>query len=505
MKTTIYTLLLVLLPVMAAAQENVSQLPSYTNPVLGGDYPDPTIMREGGDYYLTHSAFEYQPGLIVMHSTDLLHWEPVSAALTKNLGSGWAPDICKVGDTYYIYFTEDNAGKFTNHVVYAKSPHGPWSEPVNLHVDGYIDPCHVFDETTGRRWLFVSGGRRVELSRDGLSATGKLEKVYDGWRLPGSWLVEGGAFEGPKLKKIGSWWYWLSAIGGTAGPATSHSIVVARSKSIDGPWENMPSNPLVHTESAAETWWSKGHGSLIDTPDGRLFVVYHAYEKHYQNRGRQMLMEPVEMTEDGWLRTIPDVDVSRPIAAPLPAASTSYDYARSLADFRIGLEWRTTDGYSPDRFTVNNGTVAFKGKGKTPGTSSPLLFVARDKDYEICAKFEIEGGAEAGFVFYYNKDYFAGYGCSPQSSNFWRRGQRRGNGSHRRGNTIWMRVVCRDNIVAAYLSDNGKNWKMQRIGMEISGYHHNMLGGFLSLLPGIYCYGEGSVKVSDFQYNGKIH
>ncbi len=31
---------------------------TYTNPIFGGDYPDPTIMREGDDYYMTHSAFE---------------------------------------------------------------------------------------------------------------------------------------------------------------------------------------------------------------------------------------------------------------------------------------------------------------------------------------------------------------------------------------------------------------------------------------------------------------
>ena len=92
---------------------------TYTNPVLGGDYPDPTIMREGDDYYMTHSAFDYQPGLAVFHSTDLVHWEPISFALKTYLGSIWAPDICKYGDKYYIYFTVAHPRGRMNFVTWA--------------------------------------------------------------------------------------------------------------------------------------------------------------------------------------------------------------------------------------------------------------------------------------------------------------------------------------------------------------------------------------------------
>ena len=66
---------------------------TFTNPILGGDFPDPTILRDGQDYYLTNSAFDYQPGLVVYHSRDLVHWEPISYALRTYLGSIWAPDI----------------------------------------------------------------------------------------------------------------------------------------------------------------------------------------------------------------------------------------------------------------------------------------------------------------------------------------------------------------------------------------------------------------------------
>lgn len=149
---------------------------TYVNPVFGGDYPDPTIMRDGNDYYMTHSSFNYVPGLTVFHSTDLVNWEPVSFALTEYLGSVWAPDICRHDGKYYIYFTVTQGNdRFSNHVVTADSAEGPWSRPVDLGVGRWIDPCHVADGATGQRWLFLSGGHRIRLAADGLSVTGSLE------------------------------------------------------------------------------------------------------------------------------------------------------------------------------------------------------------------------------------------------------------------------------------------------------------------------------------------
>src|SRR5215831_8184422 len=74
----------------------------YQNPILGGDYPDPSVIRVGTDYYMTHSSFEYYPGLLIWHSTDLIHWERVTYALHKNVGSVWAPDLVKYKDSFYI-------------------------------------------------------------------------------------------------------------------------------------------------------------------------------------------------------------------------------------------------------------------------------------------------------------------------------------------------------------------------------------------------------------------
>ena len=79
---------------------------------------------------------------------------------------------------------------------------GPWSEPIDLGIRGAIDPGHVVGED-GRRYLFVSGIRRIGLADDGLSTVGELEQVYDGWRYPDDWITEAYALEGPKLFRSG--------------------------------------------------------------------------------------------------------------------------------------------------------------------------------------------------------------------------------------------------------------------------------------------------------------
>lgn len=186
------------------------------------------------------------------------------------------------------------------HVDHADHPRGPWSAPISLHLDN-IDPGHIVTPD-GKRYLYTAWCNAAELSADGLSIVGPVKKVYEGWTYPKEWQTEGMWLEGPKLFRRGEFYYLTCAEGGTAGPPTSHMEVVARSKSPLGPWENSPYNPLIHTYSADEEWWSVGHGTLVSTPDDRWYIVYHGYRNGFRTLGRQTLMEPVEWTSDGWAR-----------------------------------------------------------------------------------------------------------------------------------------------------------------------------------------------------------
>ena len=467
---------------------------TFTNPLLAGDYPDPSVMRDGDDYYMTHSSFEYQPGLTVLHSRDLIHWEPISYALHTYLGSVWAPDLCKVGDKYYIYFTVNPQRNF---VVWADSPYGPWSDPIDLHV-GQIDPGHLVDDE-GQRWLFLSGGHRARLSDDGLSLVpGSLEKVYPGWPLPDDWIAEGMCLEGPKMKKIGRYYYYVSAEGGTAGPPTSHAVVVARSESVDGPWENSPYNPLVHTYDPADRWWSRGHGTLIDTPDGRWYVIYHSYENGFYSLGRQTLLEPVRLDDDGWFKPVKGLDVAAPMVLPLPPAPLPSAHDR-LSEFRIGLEWRFFKEFNPSRATVENGVLTLQAEGSSPADAHPLLFIAGDHSYEVEVEAELSGEVTAGLVLMYDEDHFVGTAFNPHQRLSYRHAKR-----HRRAESdtdhLWLRLRNDGHLITYYYSEDGQNWHREPFGHDVSGYHHNTFHGFMSILPGVFAAGEGQAVFSKLTY-----
>lgn len=494
---SIISLIFVISSLAGTAQSKINKVvnTTFTNPILGGDYPDPSIMRDGKDYYMTHSAFDYLPGLTVWHSTDLVNWQPISYGLTTYLGSIWAPDICKYNNLYYIYFTVAHKSNF---VVYAKDPHGPWSEPVDLKITG-IDPCHIVDET-GQGWLFLSGGNRAKLTADGLSVVpGTLEKVYNGWRFPDDWVTEGMSLEGPKLKKVGRYYYWLSAEGGTAGPPTSHMEVVARSTSINGPWENAPNNPLIHTYSGTEKWWSKGHASLIDAPDGRWWIVYHAYQNGFLNLGRQTLLEPVTFLPNGWIKAPTGKNVALPITKPV-ISSKPVDRLAHLDEYRIGLDWKYYKKYDTGRACVKNNILTLKAQGETPHDSGPLLFVAGKPNYEFSLKIENDAYAIAGLTLFYNTDFYIGTGFNSKERMRWRKGAQKGRYAHIGNNQLWLKMRIVNNIVTGYYSYDGNIWKKEEWGMEVSGYNHNTLYDFESLLPGVFAYGKGEVKFSNFKF-----
>ena len=268
----------------APAAPSSTPHPTEAKLLLMGNWADPSILKDGDDYYMTHSSFEFQPGLLVWHSKDLQSWRPISRAVTNQPGSIWAPDLIKHDGGFYLYYPATDG----NFVVTANSPHGPWSEPRSVGV-GHIDPGHVVGPD-GKRHLHLSGGCAVELSPDGLQAIGKpqhLSRLADSARLGDRMLLPGVA------KTHGSRRLVLpdQHQGGTAGPATSHMVVSARSRHPLGPWENSPFNPIIRTWDRDETWWSKGHGTLVEGPGGRWYCVLHGYRNGYRSLGRCTLIE----------------------------------------------------------------------------------------------------------------------------------------------------------------------------------------------------------------------
>lgn len=481
---------------------------TFLNPVLPGDHPDPSVLRDGEDYYLTVSSFDAYPGLPIWHSRDLVNWVPLGHAITRNVGSIWAPDLVKHEGRYYIYFAARRGGTEgqarSNWVVWADDIRGPWSEPVELGLGRYIDPGHAVGED-GRRYLFLSGGDYVPLSDDGLRVAGEPKHAYDGWRYPEDWDVEAYAQEGPKILRRGGWYYMVTAVGGTAGPPTGHMVIAARSRSIHGPWENSPYNPIVRTASRDEPWWSRGHATLVEGTDGRWWMVYHGYENGYWTLGRQTLLEPVEWTEDGWF-VARGGDLGKPL--PKPAGEVVGTPGMALSDDfdgdRLGPQWAFfapgPDEYA--RLSFGGGAMTVRGKGRTPADSSPLTVTAGDKAYRFEVEMEIGPGAIGGALLFYNERLYAGVGSNGEQLVMHRYGQERPAGGlpPGRGGRLWLRVTNDRHIVTIHTSTDGRHWEKYPVQMEVSGYHHNVAGQFLALKPAIYAAGEGSVRFLRFGY-----
>lgn len=482
----------------------------YRNPVMAGDYPDTSVLKDGDDYYMTHSSFDAAPGLLIWHSRDLVNWRPLGPALEKPLGTVFAVDIARHDGRYYIYIPfmkapwSSELASFANiYVIHADSMAGPWSEPVDLKIGGLIDPGHVVGED-GHRYLFLSGVNRVRLTADGLATAGPVEKVYDGWRYPDAWITESYALEGPKLFRRGAWFYLVSAVGGTSGPPTGHMVIVARSRSINGPWENCPHNPIVRTRNAAEAWWSRGHATMIEGPGGKWYMVYHGYENGFRSLGRQTLLEPFAWDAQGWPRALGG-DLSR--ALPMPTGKTGgpHGIARS-DDFTapaFGTRWTFYGGKPGElsRARVAGGVLELDAKGTGPADCSPLTQLVGDRAYEVSVEVELPGTAQGGLLLFYNDRLFLGMGHDGARMTTWRGGHssfwQEPAPAVRR---LFLKIVNQSNIVSFHYSTDGKAWTRHAIRSEVSGYQANTVDDLSSLRPALYAAGTGTVRFRQFRY-----
>lgn len=134
----------------------------FSNPIVSGAYPDPSICRVDEDYYLVNSSFGYFPGLPIFHSKDLVNWKQIGYGLTREsqvplFGSQggseplfsfmgiYAPTIRFNNGHFYIVTTNTVGGR--NFMIHSDKPEGPWSEPIYLEDWGGIDPSLFLTRT----------------------------------------------------------------------------------------------------------------------------------------------------------------------------------------------------------------------------------------------------------------------------------------------------------------------------------------------------------------------
>ncbi len=298
------------------------------NPILRGFYPDPSICRVGKDYYLVNSTFSYVPGVPVFHSQDLVNWVQIGNVLDRpsqlpldnaEMSRGiFAPTIRYHEGTFYMITTNiDNGGNF---YVTATDPAGPWSDPVWLKApegqDTGIDPSLFFEDGkcyyVGQRQKQDAkffGDCEVwiqELDLEKGELIGETTSLYTGSMKECVWV------EGPHLYHIGDYYYITCAEMGTC---FEHSISVARSKNLFGPYENFKCNPLLTHRHLGKKCAIQniGHGDLVDTEDGNWYLIMLGTRPidGITELGRETFIAEV-IWEDGWPVVNPGIGQIQP-------------------------------------------------------------------------------------------------------------------------------------------------------------------------------------------------
>lgn len=293
----------------------------YTNPVLDSDYSDPDVVCVDGEYWMTASSFNCVPGLQILHSTDLVDWEIVGAALpadspywdgalaSPDHGDGvWAPSIrFRESDRrLYIFWGDPDRGIFQ---VSAEDPRGRWTDPVCVIPGrGLIDPCPLFDDDgrvylvhawAGSRAGFKSVLNVCELDADCTRAVGEQVLVFDG-NKNGNLTVEG-----PKFYRHGGR-YWIFAPAG--GVKTGWQLAL-RADTPYGPYEwrrvcEAASEADAAAGRAAPTR-APHQGGWVADASGRYWFL------HFEDRhawGRVVHLQPMDWTDDGWCIIGVDID-----------------------------------------------------------------------------------------------------------------------------------------------------------------------------------------------------
>jgi xylan 1,4-beta-xylosidase len=284
--------------------------PAWTNPVLAGDHPDPSVIRVGAEFWSTNTSGERSPQFPLFRSRDLVHWSAAGAVFQEKprwaKGSFWAPELIADKGRYLVYYAARKIdGPLCVAVATASAPQGPYLDrgPLVCQDDGSIDAAFIRDEKGSPYLIWKEDGNSIHrptpiwaqpLSDDLVHLKGNKTLLII--NEPSSW--EGGVVEGPYILRHKERFYLFYAGNACCGVDCHYAEGVARADRLLGPWEKDPANPII---AHNDEWKCPGHGSIVQDREGRDYLLYHAYpQKGSVNIGREGLLDRILWGADGW-------------------------------------------------------------------------------------------------------------------------------------------------------------------------------------------------------------
>lgn len=380
----------------------------YKNPILYADYSDPDVCRVGKDFYMTSSSFNCVPGLQILHSEDLVHWEMVGAALPTSLPGTegletpqygrcvWAPSIRFHNGWFYIYYGDPDRGIY---MLRTQDVKGLWSKPVLVKEGkGMIDPCPLWDED-GRVYLVhaYAGSRAglksvlavMELDTTGCVVLSESRIIYDGHK-------ENPTIEGPKFYKRNGYYYIFAPAGGVK---TGWQLAL-RSRNVYGPYETK-----VVLEQGETKINGPHQGGWVDTEAGEYWFV------HFQDAGiygRVVHLQPMYWESD-WpvigKYGSPVVQHKKPnISAQKEQCSIAE--SDEFDSVSLGLQWQWATNVNPKWYYCDAKTGLlrlFSYYSSAENTPNVLLQKFPAPSFQVTTKVRFcpsdkHKGEQAGFV-----------------------------------------------------------------------------------------------------------
>lgn len=407
------------IPFLFACASTEAPKKEFNNPVIPGDFADPTVIRLGDTYYATGTSSEWAPHYPIYVSKDLVNWEQTSHAFAQHpewtTGSFWAPELYSYNNKVYVYYTARNQqGVSYIGVATADRVEGPYTDH-GLIVEWGTEAIDAFIlEDNGELYIswkaYGLDNRPIELIASKLSA--------DGLRMEGEPFSlmrddERIGMEGQHWMKHGDYYYMIYSVKGCCGPRSDYQVYVARSKALKGPYEKYEGNPILYGDGT--DFISCGHGTVVTSPDNRMFYLCHGYlagENFYN--GRQGILQEMVFDEADWIQFTTGNIAS--IHQTVPFAQTEQqpiaDFIDDFQSDKPALSWSWNFVYSDAAVKSGNGILRLSGTPKA-GNAYGTAFCVRPlkPNYRYETQLNNTNASFKGLTMYGDDKNLVAVGC----------------------------------------------------------------------------------------------
>jgi len=395
---------------------NLLSAQTVIEPVIAGDFADPSIIRANNQYYAVGTSSEWAPHFPIYTSKDLLNWKQTGYVFDRapewTSGSFWAPEYDYHDQTYFIYYTarrkKDNISCIG--VATSKYPdRGFVDQGIIIDYGKEAIDAFIYLDGNTRYITFKAYGldkRPIEilaykLTQNGLKVEGEpFSLLKDDQKI---------GLEGQSILKKDGYYYLFYSAGNCCGIQCDYNVRVARSTSFAGPYELYAANPLLMEN---EYWKCSGHGTFVKALGGKDYYLYHAYNKKTNIfSGRQgMLAQLTWPVKGGW-------PLLKEYSGPLINQDLKLNFTRPEIDKRWQWDFRN----SSPTIRQQNGQLHLSGHIHEDNLTGIVLTIRPvSAIFEATTTVTNINSALKGLVYYGDAGAAIGIGISGNEIEYWK-------------------------------------------------------------------------------------